>query len=118
MSIFLMEMERESLRRAKNIAYIEGFEPLMAYKEKVLLRELATGCYVLGEYDYDLRDLKLTGRKRKKKEEAEIDFFTYALPDYDEQSIRSYVEDSRETASAPSEERLSVEEQTVTPVHM
>ena len=67
MSIFLMEFERESLKRAKNIAYIEGYEPLMAYKEKVLLKELATDYYVIGEYDYDLRDLKLIGKKRRRK---------------------------------------------------
>ena len=112
-----MEFERESLKRAKNIAFIDGYEPLMAYRKKVLLRELATGCYVLGEYDYDLRDMKIIGRKRKKKEEAEIDFFTYSLPRYDRDTIQNYVEDTVLIESC-TEEIRTMEEQTITPVQM
>lgn len=110
-----MEFELESLKRAKNIAYIDGYEPLMAYREKVLLRELATGCYVLGEYDYDLRDMKIIGRKRKKKEEAVIDFFTYSLPRYDRDTMQSYVEDMVLTYTRTGVIR-TLEEQTITPV--
>ena len=117
MSIFLMEFERESLKRAKNIAYIDGYEPLMAYKEKVLLRELETNYYVICEYDYDLRDMKIIGRKRKKKEEAEIDFFSYSLPQYDRDTIQCYVEDTVLTESR-TEEIQTMEEQTITPVQM
>ena len=94
MSIYLTEFERDAVRTAKNIAYIEGYEPLMAYRKKVLLKELGTNSYVTGEYDYDTRDLKLTGRKRKKKEEALVAYIAYCLPEQDVKGIAAYVEDS------------------------
>jgi len=94
MSMYLMGFERDAVRTAKNIAYIEGYKPLMAYRKKVLLKELETNSYVIGEYDYDTRDLRLTGRKRKKKEEVVIAYIAYCLPEQDIKGIVSYVEDS------------------------
>ena len=113
MSMYLTEFEKDAVRTAKNIAYIEGYEPLMAYRKKVLMKELETNSYVIGEYDYDTRDLRLTGRKRKKKEEAVVAYIAYCLPEQDIKGIVSYVEDTvtQHGSSETAETSLETEDQ-------
>lgn len=117
MSLYLQEFHKEAIRRARNIAYIEGYEPMMAYKEKVLLRELESEYYVIGEYDYDTRDLKLIGRKRKREEDARTDFFSVCLPQLDQKEICEYVTDTQETYKDILEQ-MTTEQQAVTQMKM